>query len=346
MGGLVINEKDQKLSKVGIDIVKGLSKKLATLKILDILNFSRPARLTSPLSVHQCCGNEWVRTDLLEKAYQIKDDPIERMKYLFAFAVSGIHQGPVKCRSRAPFNPILGETYQAINEKDGSKLYLEQTEHHPPTFNFAVYGPNNHFMLHGFGTIDAHLYSINMIKGERIGKTLLKFDDGSLFTFTILKTRINGIIMGERVYNYYGDLIIKDYKNKVECIMTLNDEIQEGMLSKLWYGKTNPHYDESIATIRQVNPKTREKEVKAKGYASWLGQVIFDNKTYWSIFDPEQTWTQKGINFILPSDSTKRTDLIALIKGDLDESQNQKEKLEQIQRDDLKLRENYEKKNK
>ena len=74
--------------------------------------------------------------------------------------------------------------------------------------------------------------------------------------------------------------------------------------------------------------------------------IIFDNKTYWSIFDPEQTWTQNGIDFIFPSDSTKREDLIALIKGDLDESQNQKEKLEQIQRDDLKLRENYEKKNK
>ena len=72
-----------------------------------------------------------------------------------------------------------------------------------------------------FATIDAHLYSINMIKGERIWKTLFKFDDGSLFTFTLLKKRINGIIMGERVYNYYSDLIIKDYKNKVECINKL-----------------------------------------------------------------------------------------------------------------------------
>ena len=98
-------------------------------------------------------------------------------------------------------------------------------------------------MLHGFCTLDARLYSINMIKGKRIGKTLLEFDDGSLFTFTIFKTRINEIIMGERVYNYYGDLFIKDYKNKVECIMTLNDVIQEGMLSKLWYGKINPYYE-------------------------------------------------------------------------------------------------------
>ena len=56
--------------------------------------------------------------------------------------------------------------------------------------------------------------------------------------------------------------------------------------------------------------------------------------------------TQNGIDYILPSDSTKREDLIALIKGDLDESQTKKEKLEQIQRDDLKLRENYAKNNK
>ena len=114
--------------------------------------------------------------------------------------------------------------------------------------------------------------------------------------------------MGDRIYNYYGDLIIKDYKNKVECIMTLNDEIQEGMLSKLWYGKTNTHYDESIAIIKQVKPQTKENEIKAKGFVSWLGQVIFYKKTYWSIFDTEQNWTQTGIDFILPNDSTKRED--------------------------------------
>ena len=268
------------------------------------------------------------------------------MKYLFAFAVSGIHQGPMICRSRAPFNPIIGETFQAVNEKDGSKLYLEQTEHHPPTFNFSLIGPNKHFEFDGFGTIDAHLYTINMIKGERIGKNILKFDDGSLFTFSTFKTRINGIIMGERTYNYFGDLIIKDYKNKVESILTLSDEVQQGMLSKMIYGKENPQYDESIAIIKQVNPQTKEKEVKAKGYASWLGQVIFDDKIYWSIFDPEQSWkwSQTGINFILPSDSTKREDLISLLNGNIDEAQANKEKLEQIQREDQKKREeNYKK---
>ncbi len=72
-----------------------------------------------------------------------------------------------------------------------------------------------------------------------------------------------------------------------------------------------------------------------------LGQVIFDNKTYWSIFDPEQNWTQAGIDFVLPSDSAKREDLIALVKGDLDDAQNKKEKLKQLQREVLKRRNNY-----
>ena len=68
------------------------------------------------------------------------------------------------------------------------------------------------------GTFITHLESVNMIKGDWVGKILLKFDDGSLYSFSALKTRINGIIMGERIYNYYGDLIIKDYKNKLNAL--------------------------------------------------------------------------------------------------------------------------------
>ena len=135
------------------------------------------------------------------------------MKYLVAFAISGIHQSPVLYRSRAPFNSILGETYQAVNENEGSKLYLEQTGHHPPTFNYSVVGPNNHFQLNGFGTIDAHLTTI---KGERIGKNILTFDDGSLFTFTNFKTiknifRLN--IKNIIFIKYFQEYLIKFYKN-------------------------------------------------------------------------------------------------------------------------------------
>ena len=313
------------------------------LNVLDILRFSRPARITSPLSLHQACANEWMRTDLLEKAYQIKDDPIERMKYVFCFAIGGIYLGPHVCKSNAPFNPILGETYQA-SLPNGSRIYMEQTEHHPPSFNYLLYGPDNHFTISGFGTIEAHLDNINVIKGERVGKNIIKFADGSIYSFNALKTRINGIVMGDRVYNFYGDAIVKDYKNKIECIYTLIDTYNQGLLSKMIFGKHKIQYDEGKVEIKQVNPKTKEKELKATGYASWLGQIYFEGKQYWSVFDNHgMKWTQDNIGFILESDSTKRLDLIDLIKEDYDGAQKNKEKLEQLQRDDAKLREKNEK---
>jgi hypothetical protein len=337
-GGFCINDKENSNGQILIDVIKELSKKLVKLKVYDILRFSRPARITSPYSLHQICGNEWVRTDLLEKAYQIKDDPIERMKYVFCFAISGIHQGPCVCKSNAPFNPILGETYQG-SLPDGSQLYIEQTEHHPPSFNYLLYGPQKHFVFSGFGTIEARLETINIILGDRIGKNIIKFDDGSIYSFNNLQSRITGAIMGDRVYNYSGDLIIKDYKNKVECIYTLSEKDNQGLLSKMIFGKHKIQYDEGKIEIKQVNPQTKEKELKSKGYASWIGQVFFDGKQYWSAFDEAGQWSQDNINFVLESDYTKRLDLIALAKGDYDEAQKNKEKLEQIQRDDEKNRE-------
>ena len=339
---MIINDKDASNTTLGYEIIKNLSKKLISLDIVDMLKFSRPAKMTSPLSVHSCCANEWLRTDLLVKA-ATQVDPVERMKYLVSFCVSGIHQGPMICRSRAPFNPILGETYQA-KQTDGCEIYMEQTEHHPPTFNYLVRGVDKQFEMMGYGAIYAHLDGLNCIRGWREGKNIIKFKDGSIVTFNNFNTRINGIIMGDRIYNYYGDLIIKDFKYKIEAICKLEDELKEGMLSKLFYGKKEAQYDEMKIEIRQLNPETKEKELKASGVGSWLGQVIFDDKEYWSIFDEKREWIQDGLN-LLPSDSMKREDLNAVINNDYDLAQKEKERLEELQRSDQKKREEWKKKN-
>lgn len=39
-----------------------------------------------------------------------------------------------------PFNPILGETFQA-RLSDGSEVFLEQISHHPPISSFQLTGP-------------------------------------------------------------------------------------------------------------------------------------------------------------------------------------------------------------
>ena len=39
-----------------------------------------------------------------------------------------------------PFNPILGETFQA--KTGNTEIYIEQTSHHPPILNYYVKNPS------------------------------------------------------------------------------------------------------------------------------------------------------------------------------------------------------------
>ena len=94
----------------------------------------------------------------------------------------------------------------------------------------------------------------------------------------------------------------------------------------------------------KLDPESKEKELKATGIGSWLGQVLFDGKEYWSIYDEPRKWIQDGL-FLLPSDSMKREDLIAVLKADYDLAQKEKERLEELQRTDQKKRDNWKKKN-
>jgi hypothetical protein len=62
-------------------------------------------------------------------------DPVERMKLVITFALSGLHN---TCKQKKPFNPILGETYQAVFE-DGTQIYCEQVCYIIIFFFFAVF---------------------------------------------------------------------------------------------------------------------------------------------------------------------------------------------------------------
>lgn len=51
-------------------------------------------------------------------------DPLERMKLLVTWSVCGLHKGFETWKK--PFNPILGETWQADMSEGGISLFMEQ----------------------------------------------------------------------------------------------------------------------------------------------------------------------------------------------------------------------------
>ena len=115
-----------------------------------------------------------------------------------------------------PFNPILGETFQAkIGVAD---LYVEQTSHHPPTFNYYIKHPE--FICFGHVTIDAISYG-NSISFYHNGKYYIKFNDGTLHRFKIPKFNLLGLIFGKRYMNLEGSFICEDLVIKINRYLFL-----------------------------------------------------------------------------------------------------------------------------
>lgn len=54
------------------------------------------------------------------------------------YAAAGLHHAFENWRK--PFNPILGETWQATLS-DGTSMHMEQISHHPPVSAFHMEGP-------------------------------------------------------------------------------------------------------------------------------------------------------------------------------------------------------------
>ena len=82
---------------------------------------------------------------------------------------------------------------------------------------------------------------------------------------------------------------------------------------------------------------------KHKIYGTYCGHIEIDCKRYWDGRDiqPFPLKFEDDKKILLPSNWDKREDLVFLRENRMDEAQNEKEKLEELQRRDAKLRKKF-----
>jgi len=104
-------------------------------------------------------------------------------------------------------------------------------------------------------------------------------------------------------------------------------------------GKPTDYFNGSI--------KNRENKETSRFLGTYLGYIDFDDVRYWSYdsVTPHRIYFKEGPE-ALESDHHNRTDLTNLKQGNLPVAQVEKERLEEDQRRDRKLREDAEKKKK
>ena len=83
-----------------------------------------PVALNEPLSALQRLSEELEYSELINKSCQC-DDPFDRMLYVAAFALSPYSTSYYRAGQKV-FNPVLGETYELIDEEKGFKFIAEQ----------------------------------------------------------------------------------------------------------------------------------------------------------------------------------------------------------------------------
>jgi hypothetical protein len=324
------------------DLLKQLGSNLVEGK--DLVNLSMPVGIFEPRSFLERLADGWAFLPSAIDLASREADPVRRLKLVATGVLAGLH---LKCEQAKPFNPILGETYEAVYEA-GHRLYVEQVSHHPPVTAWEVFapGPSPAWVYTGTCLWKASLRG-NTIKGCEAGDCTVSFRAGpaagSSIVFSLPTVALAGIAWGERRADFCGKLVATDSHNGLTFSVLFNPDVQStsGYLKSLIFTPAHPsdYFKGAIA-----NAKGKEL-CQVEG--SWLSHISFDGVKMWELGKPAGAGAAAGVAAAprptpvpdpLPSDSRFRTDLITLRTGDLVEAQKEKNRLEELQRADRKLR--------
>jgi hypothetical protein len=347
-GGLVFTNKEtiSKQRSVLKHIIRTIGANL--LQGRSILNVSLPVYIFQPISLlHKLMDTFGFAPVFLERAGLATG--IERFNLVVAFAVATLH---IPIEQMKPFNPILGETLQG--QLKHCQVYAEQTSHHPPISHFQVIG--EHFLLQGYHEYQAST-SANSIKARQVGVTQVEFSDHSiLISFPFVS--LGGTLIGSRTFNWRGVITVIDQHNRLLAELQLNPD--EGGFFKMFSQPKTPadYFKGSVVRVQPTHPIMTAEGIKAilhngksklkvndsevletvcECEGSWLSHLDIANQPYWRIQDYQRA-TFLSQASLLPSDSSFRSDLVSLARGDEQGAQAEKDRLEDLQRRDRRLR--------
>eukprot|EP00753_Platysulcus_tardus_P021836 PLAT9142.1.p1 GENE.PLAT9142.1~~PLAT9142.1.p1 ORF type:complete len:927 (+),score=380.70 PLAT9142.1:17-2797(+) len=318
-GGLTFVDAEQIARQKGVvsHLLRSMGSNLMEGKSL--INISLPVNIFEARSYLQRMTDNWSFASIYLPKASDADTPLRRLQYVMTFIVAGLH---LNTRQQKPFNPILGETYQATI--GDAELFCEQTAHHPPVSHFQL----RHDKFHFYGYYEYLAgYKTNALKGQQRGDNFVAFPDGGKVWFEMPYQLISGTMWGDRRIEWHGSMNFRDEANDLTCELRFNPEEWRGS----FFSKAERPTDAFRGDIMQAGSKVSYCE------GSWLGSIEFDGEVFWDMESVPPVFAMP-ISSPLPSDCRFRSDLQSLKAGDLDAAADEKSRLENVQRRDRKLR--------
>ncbi|CAN6283989.1 unnamed protein product [Urochloa humidicola] len=186
----------------------------------DLTRVCLPVYFNEPLSSLQKCFEELEYSYLLDCAYEcgLKGNGIMRILYVAAFAISGY--ASTDSRPCKPFNPLLGETYEADYPEKGIRFFSEKVSHHPMVM--ACHCEGKGWKFWGDSNLKSKFWG-QSIQLDPDGVLTLEFDDGETFQWSKVTTTINNLILG-RVYCHHHGIMNISGNRQYSCKLTFKEQ--------------------------------------------------------------------------------------------------------------------------
>ncbi|XP_044741981.1 oxysterol-binding protein-related protein 1-like [Chrysoperla carnea] len=180
----------------------------------ELSKITMPVIFNEPLSFLQRMVEYMEYADLLRVAAE-QSDPLERIKYVAAFAVSALASNWE--RLGKPFNPLLGETYEL--ERENFRIVCEQVSHHPPIS--AFHADSKDWVFHGSVHPKLKFWG-KSVEIQPKGVVTVEFPKWEeAFTWSNVNCCVHNIIVGRLWMEQYGTMeIVSSNPNGYKATLT------------------------------------------------------------------------------------------------------------------------------
>ncbi|XP_073290095.1 oxysterol-binding protein-related protein 1C [Primulina huaijiensis] len=316
----------------------------------DLTKVCLPVYFNEPLSSLQKCFEDLEYSFLIDRAYEWgkKGDDLMRILNLAAFAVSGY--ASTEGRNCKPFNPLLGETYEADYPDKGLRFFSEKVSHHPMTV--ACHCEGTGWRFYGDSNLKSKFWG-RSIQLDPVGILTIEFDDGEVFQWSKVTTSIHNLILGKLYCDHYGTMHIHGHRNyscklkfKEQSIIDRNPhkvqgtvQDKSGKIVASLFGK----WDESMYYVYgDCSSSGKGLESMSEAHLLWKRSRPLKFPTRYNL-----TRFAITLNEIMPgmkekfppTDSRLRPDQRCLENGEYDMADAEKLRLEQRQRQARKMQE-------
>lgn len=293
----------------------------------DLSSIALPATFNEPLSLLQRAAEELEYFDLLAQAAQ-REDPVDRICYIAAFAVSSYAH--TRFRSgRKGFNPMLGETF----EDPRMKFIAEKVSHNPVIMAYHAQGDGWELWASSAGRTKFWGKSLEIIP---IGTIHVKIGSDH-YQWRKPSSFMRNLMMGTKYLEHVGTMTIENVAANDRCVLEFKESGYWGAANAV-SGTVYSASGESVANLEgkwdenivrtldesrfQLLWKIAPFPKNCKDYYGFTHFAITLNE-----ITPDLRWK------LPPTDSRYRPDVRALEGGDITTAESEKQRVEETQRE-------------